>query len=65
MDILEKSRLSHFQFRRPLIKREAPICKDGSVLGATIETAAGIKTMQADLLSLENNHIMDYGEERE
>lgn len=59
---LKKADYRIFNLEGHLIKREAPIWKDRSMLGATVETAVGIKAMQADLLSLANNHIMD-GEE--
>lgn len=58
---LEKMDYRIFNLEGPLIKQESPIWKDGPILGAGVETINGIKAMQADLLSLANNHILDHG----
>lgn len=46
----------------PLIEKKTPIPKTGPVLGAPVESIAGLKAAGIDMVNLANNHIMDHGE---
>lgn len=50
-----------FNLETPLTDEITPIEKNGPCLAAHTKTINGIKKMQADLLCLANNHIMDQG----
>ena len=46
----------------PLTDKETPILKCGPSLRASVASAAGIKALGIDFLTLANNHILDHGE---
>ena len=52
-----------FNLECPLINNGRPIEKCGPVLKADTSTVNGLKSIDVNLLTLANNHIMDYGED--
>lgn len=46
----------------PLITRETPIVKAGTILGASSKCIRGLTAASWDVLNLANNHIFDHGE---
>ena len=52
-----------FNLEVPLTDNEQPISKDGPALKAPTGTVKGIKVLDPTVMSLANNHIMDYGEQ--
>ena len=52
-----------FDLECPLIDRGTPIEKCGPAISAPAAAAAGIGALAPDLVTLANNHIMDYGNE--
>ncbi|MDA9761979.1 CapA family protein [Desulfobacterales bacterium] len=53
--------LSIINLECPLIDRETPINKAGSVLGVETECINTLKNAKIDIVNLANNHILDHG----
>ena len=63
LEVLKQADFRVFNLEVPLTDQEAPIMKCGPNLIAPTSTINGIKQIQADLLTLANNHILDQGEQ--
>lgn len=60
-EVLNKADYRVFNLEVPLTDTEAPIEKCGPNLIASAESAAGLKQLGIDFLTLANNHILDQG----
>jgi poly-gamma-glutamate synthesis protein (capsule biosynthesis protein) len=59
----DSSNLTIVNLECPLIDKETPIKKSGSILGVKSSCINGFKKAKIDVLNLANNHIMDHGSE--
>ena len=60
-EVFSKADYRIFNLEMPLTDNATPISKCGPNLRAPTSTITGYKTAKIDLLTLANNHIMDYG----
>lgn len=63
LTVLNRADYRIFNLEVPLTDREAPIQKNGPNLIASTVSAAGMKQLNIDFLTLANNHILDQGEQ--
>ena len=63
LKILEEANYRVFNLETPLTDSNHPISKEGPALKAKKETINGIKRINPDLITIANNHILDYGQE--
>lgn len=61
--LFDKSDFSLLNLECPLIRKKAPIVKDGPVLGVDVSCIKGIKNIGINAVNLSNNHILDHGED--
>jgi len=60
---IQEADISITNLESPLIEEGTPILKTGPNLKSPVETVNVLKNVGFNLLTLANNHIMDYGEE--
>lgn len=58
---LNKTDVRIFNLEAPLTDELSPIEKCGPCLAASAKCVNGIKSLGADIVTIANNHIMDYG----
>ncbi len=63
IEIFKNSDYRILNLEVPLTDKETPISKCGPNLIASVKSAAGIKQLDVDFLTLANNHILDQGEQ--
>lgn len=61
MDILSQADYRIVNLEMPLVNSPAPIKKNGSALCGKTQAINGYKSLNIDLVTLANNHIMDQG----
>ena len=62
-ELMEKAEYRVFNLEIPFLNEGKPIKKCGPSICADSETILGIKAVKPSILSLANNHILDYGKE--
>jgi Bacterial capsule synthesis protein PGA_cap len=60
---LRESDYNIFNLEGPLIDRESPIVKEGTTLGARVESVNGLVRLPVHAVTLANNHLRDHGDE--
>ncbi len=63
LDMIEKADYRIFNLELPFIEQGKPIIKAGPNLKCSPSVIKGIKQLKVNLVTLANNHILDYGEE--
>lgn len=63
INILKNANYRIFNLETPLTNTNNPISKEGPNLKAEVDTIKGISKINPDLVTIGNNHILDYGEE--
>lgn len=63
LSILKKADYRIFNLEAPLTQSSNALSKEGPNIKAEIETVKGIKCLDANLITLANNHILDYNQE--
>lgn len=59
--VFEDADLVIANLEAPLVDKQTPVAKSGSVLGVPSECIAGFTEIGIDILGLANNHTMDHG----
>ena len=63
LEILSSADFRLFNLEVPFTDLEKPISKDGPTLKAPVASIRGVKLLNPSVLTLANNHIMDFGEQ--